>query len=258
MAEIRHVIPRPLVERRDVLRRAPPDFVYRFRELAQAFPRPVVVLVLPLLVRERKGLLPLLEPFVNLVADDPLYDLVEGDRHALVGNEEMPDGVLREFFAEADILSRPIAERDLATATDYRVSALELGAEPRDVRLVAVLSGRQPLAADGTEPERDFREVCGGRVQVNAEDVVVRNHHLDAGLLSRILLNRDGALQLPLLLLEVDVGKLVDGLVQERGRSHRRLAHGKLHHLVRRHVIRDALFEGETHETAREDFRRIV
>ena len=119
MPKVRHVIPRPLVERRNVFRRVSPDFVNRFRECAQALPRPVVVLVLPLLVRESKGLLPLLEPFVNLVAHDPLYDLVKGDCHTLIGNEEMPDGVLREFFVEADILSRPIAEHDLAAATDY-------------------------------------------------------------------------------------------------------------------------------------------
>ena len=170
----------------------------------------------------------------------------------------MPDGVLGELFVKSDPFARAVPEHDLAPAADDRVAALELRPEPGDVRFVALLPRRLHFAADRAEPERDLREVGGGRVQVNAEHVVVRNHHLHAGLLGRIPLDRYRESELLLLLPQVGVRQLVDRLVQERRGAHRRFADGELHHLVGGHVVRHALLDREAHEAARQHFGRVV
>ena len=170
----------------------------------------------------------------------------------------MPHRVIGKRLVETDLLVRPVAHHDLAAAADDGVSALELGAEPRDVGRIAILSRRKLLAADGPEPQRDFGKIRRGRIEVDAEDVVIGDDHLHAGLLRRVLLDRDGLLEFLLLLAKVDVRELIDGLVQERRGSHRRFADRELHHLVRGHVVRHALLDGEPHQTARQHFRRVV
>lgn len=90
-----------------------------------------------------------------------------------------------------------------AAGTDEGVSAGELEAEPGD----------ESSFVDGVEPEGDFREIDGGGVEIDAEDVVVGDEHFHLLALLGVVVVRDGDAGFLLLSLEVGFGELVDGFV---------------------------------------------
>ncbi|MDN5871468.1 MAG: hypothetical protein L0H73_12190, partial [Nitrococcus sp.] len=94
---------------------------------------------------------------------------------------------------------------------------MELQAEP----------GHEAVGGQGVEPQGDFRQLHRHRVQVHPEDVVVGEIHLDLLLLGGVVLLRDALAARALHQRQVLVRKRIDGLVQERGAAHGRLADGE-------------------------------
>ena len=124
----------------------------------------------------------------------------------------------------------------------------QLVAEPRHV----------PVLDDAVQPERDLRKLHRHRVQVDAEHVPVGDEVLRLLQLLGVLALGDAPVQLPLPPLKVPLGQLVDGLVQERRRAHRRLAHRQTENALGWHVLVDLLLEGVLHDRLGEALGSVV
>ena len=101
-----------------------------------------------------------------------------------------------------------------AAGTDEGVSAGELEAEPGD----------EGSFVDGVEPERDFGEFDGGGVEIDAEDVVVGDEHFHLLEFLDVFVVGDDDAGFLLFPLEVGLGELVDGFVEEGGGADGHLA----------------------------------
>ena len=115
-----------------------------------------------------------------------------------------------------------------------------------------------PVPVDGVEPERDLGELDRHRVQVDSVHVAVGDEPLCPLKLVGVVRVGDPLSHLPLLARQVQLGELVDGLVQEGGGPHRRLAHRKVQDLVRRHRVRHELAQAVLHEAPGERLRGVV
>ena len=96
---------------------------------------------------------------------------------------------------------------------------------------------------DGIEPERDFRQFHGHRVTVNTIDIVRGNVSLDLLQFLPVLVVPQSFTGLKLLRLQISLGKLGDGLIEEGTAAHGRLADGEPENIVRRFVL-EQLLEG--------------
>ena len=113
------------------------------------------------------------------------------------------------------------------------------------------------------QPEGDLPELGGQRVEVDAVHVVNGEVVLHPLSLRLVLVGRYAALQLLLLALQVGVSELVDRLVEERSRPHRRLADGQVQDLVRRDGavcpgLSQSLLERVLSQAARQYLGRVV
>lgn len=99
---------------------------------------------------------------------------------------------------------------------------------------VQSVPGRPHPRVHGVEPQRDLRQLHRGPVEVDAVRVVEGDVRLGLLELARVLLRVD--LLAPLLLrqLQIQLGQLVDRLVQERAGAESGLAHPPAQHLRRR------------------------
>ena len=202
-----------------------------------------------------------------------LDGLVVVGRHAVVGDEEVVDGAVGALGAERDAggdgrlpgrlaalaLAQELGVEHLSAGADERVAGGELEAEPGHEGRGG--AGVRVVAVDGAEPERDLGQLDGDGVEVDAEDVVVGEEHLDALALAGVAVRVEGLAELGLLAAEVGVGELGDGLVEEGGRAHGGLADGEVQDVVGRHarlVVADELLEGVLHEALREHLGRVV
>ncbi|MNV91258.1 hypothetical protein D3C71_1857360 [compost metagenome] len=94
---------------------------------------------------------------------------------------------------------------------------------------------------NGVEPQRDFGQLNGYRIQVNTEYIAVRDVHFDPLLFVGVALVRDSLSQLLLLGRKVSFGQLAYGFVQERCAAHGRFTNGKSENFVRRFTGQDFL-----------------
>ena len=102
-----------------------------------------------------------------------------------------------------------------AACSDECVASSQVQPEPR---------GGQ-LPGHGRQPQGDLCELNGGGVEVDAVDAVQRDPRLHPLQLQLELRRRNPLIQLVLLLFEIQVGELVDGLDGERARAQCGLEH---------------------------------
>ena len=136
----------------------------------------------------------------------------------------------------------------LPSRADQRVAADELVAEP----------GHVPALVDAVQPEGDFGQLAGNRIEIHPVHVAVGDVVLHLLQLVGVLRVRDPPAELALPALQVLLGELVHRLVQERGRAHGRLADSEVEDAVGRHVVRDELAQGVLDDAAGERLRRVV
>ena len=162
----------------------------------------------------------------------------------------MPEGFLGLLFEVGGGIN-------LAAGTDEAVAGEELVAEPRDAGWLgwfAVLGG---FAIDGIEPDAHLGQLGGDGVQVHAEGVAVGDIHPDLLECGGVLIVRDAAAQLGLLALQIRLGELIDGLVDERGAAHGGLADGEAQDFVGGLALEQFL-ERILHKAAGEHLRSVV
>ena len=128
-----------------------------------------------------------------------------------------------------------------------RVAGEELVPEPRHV----------PVLHEAVQPQRHLGQLHRHRVQVDPEHVPVGDVVPRALQLLGALPRRNAPPQLPLAPLQIALRQLVDGLVQERRRPHRRLAHPQLQDPRGRHARVDALLQGLPHHRPRQRLGRV-
>ena len=193
--------------------------------------------------------------------------------HAGVGQQKVPDfvGLARGGAAGAPgrgfvpggfgALLQGGGVVDLMARANEAVAGKELVAKPRHAGgqglAVVVL-----LAIDGVEPDGHLGQLDGHGVQVHAEHVAVGQVHAHLLQLLRVLVVGDAGFELGLLALQVSLGQLVDGFVQERGAAHGGLAHGEGEDVVGLFdaavFLVEQFFEGVLHQALGEHLGGVV
>ena len=142
------------------------------------------------------------------------------------------------------------------------VARKQLVAKPRHARGQGLAGGGVLLAINGVEPQRDFGQLHGHGVQVHAKHVAVGQVHAHFLQLLRVLVVGDAGFELGLFALQIGLGQLVHGFVQEGGAAHGGLADGEgenvvglLHAAV---FLVQQFFQGVLHQALGEHLRGVV
>ncbi|MCY1009721.1 hypothetical protein OV079_29985 [Nannocystis pusilla] len=181
--------------------------------------------------------------------------VVEAD-HAGLGDEEVIDAVVRSCVGQRNrgrFAAGPAAGRERIECEHCPPGADQAVAHGDPQSQLR----RDRAGVEDIQPQRDLAELGGLRVEVDAVAVVDREVVLHPLALVGVLLGGDRAAELGLLALEVGVGELIDGLVEEGARAHRRLADRPLQDVVGAGAGQ-ALGEAVAGEAAGQDLGRIV
>ena len=156
-----------------------------------------------------------------------------------------------------EVILEILAPVCLSPTADQGIAAGELQPKPRHMLVVG----------QGVEPQRHLGELHSDGIQVHAVDVAVREEHPHLLQLAAVLRLRQGLRARHLhRMLHVKLSDLVDAFIQERRRSHGRLADAPREDLFcLRLVVGQAFelllyehFKRLLHEALRQNFRRVV